>query len=114
MRADEGAREAGVRVVAAPGVAPGFELAGLQVTEASTPDAARAAVLSLASEPDVGVLLVQEDLVDHVLALEAEISGVGNAALVPFPGPVWTERPDAARAYVTRILRRAVGYRVRL
>lgn len=108
------AREAGVGVVAEPAVAVGFELAALAVAHAGDPSAAREAARELASDPDVGVILIQEELVDDLLELEADLRGVGGAVLVPFPGPVWTERPGAAREHVARILRRAIGYQVRL
>jgi hypothetical protein len=34
--------------------------------------------------------------------------------LVPFPGPAWSERAEAAEAYIVELLRQVIGYRVRL
>lgn len=107
-------REVGVAVIAGPGAAAGFDLAGLEVIEADGPDAAARAVRKRAADPDVGVILVQEDLVDNLAGLEKELSPDGGVVLVSFPGPTWAERPGGPREHVARILRRAVGYRVRL
>jgi hypothetical protein len=33
---------------------------------------------------------------------------------VPFPGPAWGPPREGAEAYIAELLRRAIGYRVRL
>jgi hypothetical protein len=33
---------------------------------------------------------------------------------VPFPGPAWEARGEAAEAYIVELLRQVIGYRVRL
>lgn len=102
------------RVVCQPDLAAGFELAGLQVHEASSPEQAAERLRALLSRPEVGVLLVDERLHRR---LSQELRGeLGRRALpmiVPFPGPSWTERQDPG-AYVLELLRQAIGYRVRL
>ncbi|HSR43557.1 MAG TPA: V-type ATP synthase subunit F [Longimicrobiales bacterium] len=110
----EGVRELALRVVCRPGVAAGFELAGIAARTAEDPEEARIATLELAGDPDVGVIAVEEDLVSDSVELEEEIRRSGGATLLPFPGPTWVERPEAPREYVARILRRAIGYRVRI
>ena len=50
------------RVVCQPDLAAGFELAGLQVHEASSPEQAAERLRALLSRPEVGVLLVDERL----------------------------------------------------
>ncbi|NIP56858.1 MAG: ATPase [Gemmatimonadetes bacterium] len=110
----EAARELAIEVVCRPGVAAGFELAGLAARTAEDPEEARVAVLEMAEDPDVGVIAVEEELVADPVELEEEIRRAGGATLLPFPGPTWVERPEAPREYVARILRRAIGYRVRI
>jgi len=107
-------RELALRVVCRPGVAAGFELAGLAPRQAEGPEEARVAALELAEDPDVGVIAVEEELVADPVELEEEIRRAGGATLLSFPGPTWVERPEAPREYVARILRRAIGYRVRI
>lgn len=110
----EGVRELALRVVCRPGVAAGFELAGLAPRTVEDAEEARSAALELAGDPDVGVIVMEEDLVSDPAELEEEIRRAGGATLLPFPGPTWVERPEAPREYVARILRRAIGYRVRI
>lgn len=106
--------EVSVAVVSTSAVAAGFRLAGLEVLEAEDPVEARNALVELSTDPEVGVALVQEELVEDVIGLERELARGGGLTLVPFPGPLWAERPEGPRDFVARILRRAVGYRVRL
>ncbi len=102
------------RVLCTPALAPGFRLAGLPVLEAITPADAERELAVLTRRPEVGVVLVEQSLFD---ALPDETRAVSerNAlpVVVPFPGPEWTRVGDA-EAYVVSLLRRAIGYRVRL
>ncbi|HXW96481.1 MAG TPA: V-type ATP synthase subunit F, partial [Gemmatimonadales bacterium] len=66
-------------------------------------------------DPEVGVILLEDTLYEH---LPEELHrALGRRALpmvVPFPGPRWEARPESAEAYVIELLRQVVGYRVRL
>lgn len=102
-----------VRVLCTPAVAPGFELASL-TPRVAEPAGADAALHETAAEPNAGVLLVQSDLYDAasrpvLRRMEREPIPI----LLPFPGPRWKERPSPEE-YVVELLRRAIGYRVRL
>lgn len=87
-----------VRICCAPEVAAGFRLAGLPVVEARDPGEAREAV---AAVPDA-LWLVQDTLAPRL----------SGTLVVPFPGPEWD--PEVHQDRVLEILRRAIGYRVRL
>jgi vacuolar-type H+-ATPase subunit F/Vma7 len=109
-----------LRVVCRPEVAAGFALAGVTPIEAETPEAGAAAVRDLLSGGGgagggAGVALVEEAIYD---ALPDELRRqVGRRPLplvVPFPGPTWTARGEAAEAYIVELLRQVIGYRVRL
>lgn len=102
-----------VRILCDSAVEPGFALASLR---ARTADAEKAtgALEEMAEEPRSGVILVQSDLYDAAAGptlrrLERQTIPV----ILPFPGPRWTARPSAEE-YVVELLRRAIGYRVRL
>lgn len=102
-----------VRVLCDPAVEPGFALASLRARTAA-PGGAAGALEELAEEPRTGVILVQSDLYDAAAGpvlwrLERQTIPV----ILPFPGPRWTARPSAEE-YVVELLRRAIGYRVRL
>lgn len=102
------------RVLCTPEVAPGFRLVGLEPVEAADGADGAARLAELRSRPEVGVVLIEEDLYDslpqpELRALERE----ARPLVVPFPGPVWAP-PPSPEAYVVELLRRAIGYRVKL
>ncbi len=103
-----------MRVVCRPEIAPGFELAGLRVDTAVGAAALRAHLARLAQDPTVGIVLVEEDL--H-RALPAEfvqrLERTQRPLVAPFPGPRFGPSETAEEA-VLELLRRAIGYRVRL
>ena len=102
------------RVIAGPELAAGFRLAGLPVVEALSPFEGVQAIQALARAGDVGLLLVEEPIL-------AELSDLDRQSLlrrpipiiVPVPRPSWAESAQAD-AYILELLRRAIGYRVRL
>lgn len=103
-----------VAVVADPAVALGFRLAGLRPVAVESKSAAATLLGRLADEPEWGVILVQEDLMPEASPAAPSRAGTGLPILVPFPAPTRERPPGEAEAYVANLLRRAVGYRVRL
>jgi vacuolar-type H+-ATPase subunit F/Vma7 len=102
-----------VRVVCRPEVAAGFALAGVPVVEAKDAHQAQQLIEQLSERETTGVLLVQEDL----LANSTHDADRGPRLLpmiVPFPGPEVVRGRDGAEAFISEILRQAIGYRVRL
>ena len=102
-----------VVVVCRPEVAPGFRLAGLDVRPARDGEAALAALAELGRDLGEAVVLVQQSLFDALDERRLRRAAGGRVA-VPFPDPAWEEEPSAAEEYLVEMLRRAVGYRVRL
>jgi vacuolar-type H+-ATPase subunit F/Vma7 len=104
-----------VRVVAHSAPAAGFALAGLPVTEVTARRDVDAVLAPLLDRPDVGVILVEQELLDTMSEpVRREVMRRPSPIIVPFPGPSWGERASPAEAYVLELLRRAIGYRVRL
>jgi vacuolar-type H+-ATPase subunit F/Vma7 len=103
-----------VRVLSRPALAPGFELAGLAVRRANDGTAAAEAIRRWASDPEVGIVLVDDTL---YRALPREVLTRLDREALPViasvPAPRWDERSEA-EAYILEILRQAIGYRVRL
>jgi vacuolar-type H+-ATPase subunit F/Vma7 len=63
----------------------------------------------------VGVILIEDTLYNQLPdELHREFGRRALPMLVPFPGPLWQVRPEAAEAYIVELLRQVVGYRVRL
>lgn len=100
-----------VHVLASAAVAAGFRLAGVR---ADTPSDSRDTAQRLRTpDPGIALLLIEQPLLDALpdadrLVLEKR----GVPVLVPFPAPA--RRAEDAASVVMEILRRAIGYRVRL
>ena len=101
-------------VVVRPGDALGFRLAGARVDEVAAgqePAAFRAFV----AEPELGVLAVEEEVLAQVpsrLLKRARERGV--PVILPFALPRRWGEEGRGRAYVAALIRRAVGYGVKL
>jgi vacuolar-type H+-ATPase subunit F/Vma7 len=92
----------------------GFALAGVPVfPEADGPSAARRIEL-LISESDVGVVMIEEALYrDLPEDLMRVLRDKPVPVVIPMPGPDWAGE-TTAHDYIVDILRRAIGYRVKL
>lgn len=102
-----------VRVLCDDAVAPGFELASLR-PRITTRSGAQDALDEMAAEPTTGVILIQSDLYEAAEGpLLRRLEKQALPVLLPFPAPRWKERPSPDE-YVVELLRRAIGYRVRL
>ena len=96
-----------VRVICRPEVAAGFRLASLPLHPAADAEAAERILAALRDEGRAGLVLLE----DTLQAVPAPIRR-GLPLVVPFPGPSRSDR--AADERVIELLRRAIGYRVRL
>lgn len=103
-----------VGAVTDPSVSLGFRLAGLRPRVAESATAAARILDDMIDEGRWGVILVQEELMPDPTPAGLSRSATGLPILVPFPGPTREHLPGEAERYVTELLRRAVGYRVRL
>jgi vacuolar-type H+-ATPase subunit F/Vma7 len=104
----------GVRVLCRPATAAGFALAGIVAETADEESVADAALRSLLQRPEVGVVLLENSLYQALAPdLRAVVDRVAQPVVVPFPGPAWRLAPSAEEQ-VVELLRRAIGYRVRL
>jgi vacuolar-type H+-ATPase subunit F/Vma7 len=94
-----------VCVVCRPEVAAGFRLAGLGVHPAADAQAAELVLAGLRSAGRTGVVLLEDQL-------RSGSAPVGLPLVVPFPGP--SRVGQASEVHLIELLRRAIGYRVRL
>ncbi len=104
-----------VRAVTTPALAQGFRLAGVEVLPAN--DAAEAASLLAASveQPSLGVLVVEQRLLDAIPdATRRDLERRPVPILVPVPDAAWGEHPADAESLILQLLRRAIGYQVKL
>ena len=103
-----------LRVLAPPGTAAGFALAGIPATEVADPAEAAERLGALLDDPAAGVVLLEERL-HRALPdeLRRRLARRPLPIVVPFPAPTWEEGPVVDR-YIVELLRQVIGYRVRL
>ncbi|HVZ49673.1 MAG TPA: V-type ATP synthase subunit F [Gemmatimonadaceae bacterium] len=104
-----------VRGIASPAVASGLRLAGIPTDTVTDGDTAAARLGVLAADRTLGILLVEERLLDAVPpVVRREVERRPAPIVVPVPTPAWGEPPGDAEGLILELLRRAIGYRVRL
>jgi len=104
-----------VRAIGRPEVVAGLALAGLRPTEAATPEQGAALLKEMLAAPEVGVVLIENGLYDHLPDdLRRRIGRRPLPMVVPFPGPTWQALGEGPEAYIVDLLRQVIGYRVRL
>ena len=101
-------------VIARPGLTAGFSLAGVRVLEATNGAQAAEHLEKLVEDDRTGVVIIEEslheDLPDETSRM---LRRTAFPVVIPVPGPNWTAE-SSAHEYIVEILRRAIGYRVRL
>ncbi|UCD35692.1 MAG: hypothetical protein JSU90_02340 [Nitrospiraceae bacterium] len=90
----------------------GFGLTGVSHLVARAEDA-ESTIRSVISEPDTGLVIIDEQLIKGINErVLKEIEKSWNGILVVLPSP---ERPEMEiEDYAVRLIRRAIGYHVRL
>ena len=104
-----------VVVLCRPEVAAGSMLAGLRPVEVESPVEGAALLSRLAERPEVGLVLVEDSI--HQSLNEDTRRDLARRPLpmvVPFPGPSGMTAGVESDQYIVELLRRAIGYRVRL
>ena len=101
-----------VKVVCPAGKALGFGLAGFETDTYRTATEAQDRILRALDDPDLGVLLVDEAIMselDRRVVRRLEESDVPLVVTSPMGVSAATERQ-----YIERVIRRVIGYQVRL
>jgi vacuolar-type H+-ATPase subunit F/Vma7 len=108
--------KAAVRVICRHDTALGVALAGVAPIEAETGGEAAAALAGLAGAPARGgIVLIEAALYDALPGgLRRQLHRDGTPIVMPFPGPAPLAPGAAPEDELLEVLRRAVGYRVRL
>ena len=103
-------------VLTKPGLGTGFALSSAPVyEEAGGPDA-EARLRGLMADPNLApaVLVIDESLYAELSEeFRRELERRSIPVVIQVPGPDWTAA-SKAHEYIVEILRRAIGYRVRL
>lgn len=101
-------------VVTRAGAGLGFRLAGVLVEELAEANAAER-IAALLEEPNLGVLAVEDNLLRHVPEAVIERPGrSGVPVLLPFTLPKRWGEGSGGEAYVAALVRRAIGYHIKI
>ncbi|MEQ1690318.1 MAG: V-type ATP synthase subunit F [Gemmatimonas sp.] len=107
-----------VRAATSPALAPGFRLAGMLVDEINLGDDATAIGEQLelcARRAETGILLIEQTLFDAAPDLfKRALEQRALPIIVPIPSAGFVPTERGAEDYILDLLRRAIGYRVRL
>jgi V/A-type H+-transporting ATPase subunit F len=103
-----------MRVVTRPGAGLGFRLAGVPVEELADAGASDR-LAALMEEPGLGLLAIDDVLVDRVPQVVLERVGrQGVPIVLPFTLPARWEEGTGGEEYVAALIRRAIGYHIKL
>ncbi|UCF30378.1 MAG: V-type ATP synthase subunit F [bacterium] len=104
-----------ILVIGQPEIVEGFSLAGADVETCSDPSRLEWRVMDLLRGRSHGIVIITEELYESLpekVRLKAEESG--RPLFITLPRPrgedFWTEQEDM----ITRIIRRAIGYRLKI
>jgi len=93
---------------------PAFALAGFRPVQAVDAEDASRRLGALLADPRVGLVLIEAPLHEGLAPdLQRRLSTRPVPLVVPVPSPSWVEHTAADRVIV-ELLRRAIGYQVRL
>ncbi len=103
-----------VTLLCRPEVAPAFALAGFRPVEVADGAEAGRRLVQMLSDARVGLVLIEAPLHDALdPELQRRLSARPVPLVVPVPAPSWAEHA-AADQVIVELLRRAIGYQVRL
>jgi vacuolar-type H+-ATPase subunit F/Vma7 len=104
-----------LRAIARGELAAALRLAGVPTEEVESAAAGAGRVDTLARDPRLAVLLVDDAILARVPdETRRRLHRAEQPVIVAVPSARWAERLEGAEAFVLDILQRAIGYRVRL
>ena len=103
-----------VSFIGRPEVAPGFALAGFRPMVVADAEDASRRLGALLGDAHVGLVLIEAPLYEGLAPeVQRRLSARPVPLVVPVPAPSWVEHAAADRVIV-ELLRRAIGYQVKL
>ena len=102
-------------VITDPETADGFRLAGVDVVEAEGPEEAREHIKALLDDETAGILAVNESYYDAIDEKTRErIDSIYRPIVIPLPVKETVEMAGERRAYLARLIHRAIGFDITL
>jgi V/A-type H+-transporting ATPase subunit F len=104
-----------VIVVTDPDTADGFRLAGVDVEVVESPEQTRRVLADLIDEDSSGILAVNERMMAAIdERLQKKIDSIYRPIVVSLPIREKLEVGEDHRAYLSRLIRRAIGFDITL
>lgn len=104
-----------VVVLTDPDTADGFRLAGVDVATVDSPEQARRTLSSLLDDDATGIIAVNERLMAAVdERIQKKIDSIYRPIVVSLPIREKLEMGEDHRAYLSRLIRRAIGFDITL
>ncbi len=98
-----------------PDNADGFRLAGVDVVEAESPEEARKKLSQLVNDDTSGIIGINEAMMDAIdERLQQKIDSIYRPIVIPLPIRETLHIEEDHRAYLSRLIRRAVGFDITL
>lgn len=102
-------------VITDPETADGFRLAGVSVVEVENADEAREKIKVLLDDPHAGILAVNESFYNAIDEKTREkIDSIYRPIVIPLPIKESVEMAGERRAYLARLIHRAIGFDITL
>ncbi len=102
-------------VVTDPETADGFRLAGVSVVEVEEPEQALEQIKLLLDNPETGILAVNESFYDAIdEKTKQKIDAIYRPIVIPLPVKEAVEMVGERRAYLARLIHRAIGFDITL
>ena len=102
-------------VLTDPDNADGFRLAGVDVEVAESPEEARRKIASLLDDDDSGIIAINERMVSAIdERTQRKIDSIYRPIVVSLPVRETLETGEDHRAYLSRLIRRAIGFDITL
>jgi len=102
-------------VITDPDTADGFRLAGVDVFEVEGPEEARKTLASLIDDDASGIIAVNEHMASGIdERLQRKIDSIYRPIVVSLPIREKLEVGEDHRAYLSRLIRRAIGFDITL
>ncbi|MHB0976412.1 MAG: V-type ATP synthase subunit F [Candidatus Aquicultorales bacterium] len=102
-------------ILTRPESAFGFQLAGVDVVEASDADEAKKKLVALMNDDRAGIIAMDDDLLAAMDdRIKEKIDKLYRPIVIPIPAKNKVETSDARPEYIRRLIRRAVGFDIKL
>lgn len=102
-------------VITDPDTADGFRLAGVDVFSVDSPEEARKTLASLVDDDSSGIIAVNERMMSGIdERLQKKIDSIYRPIVVSLPIREQLAMGEDHRAYLSRLIRRAIGFDITL